>query len=239
MKVKFKPYSKLAEDVLTPPQPAKNFIPQWYKDTPMYIGTDTTPGISHGNRKAANTTIKACSPFLDALTFGYIWCLPVDLEIRKNYEGQPYYFRWRTDGVFLTEHTINQAPLLPKPLGGEQFVMKWMFDFVISTPPGYSTYFTHPLNRHELPFRTFSGVVDTDKFDKPVHFPFQLMDLHDDINIIKKGTPVVQIIPFKRESWDSQTERFDELYTKKTTFEHYANIVRSYKERFWSKKSFK
>ena len=49
----------------------------------------------------------------------------------------------------------------------------------IHTETGYATFFTHPLNHLDLPFRTLSSVVDTDSFDAlPVHFPMVLVD-HD------------------------------------------------------------
>ena len=78
----------------------------------------------------------------------------------------------------------------------------WSFDFSLKTPKGYSVLFCHPLNRFELPFQTFSGVVETDEYNQGTHFPFYIKKLNvGEIIIIKKGTPIVQIIPFKRENW--------------------------------------
>ena len=44
-------------------------------------------------------------------------------------------------------------------------------------------------------------MVDTDKYPIPVHFPFLLKKNFE--GLIKQGTPIIQVIPFKRESWKS------------------------------------
>ena len=191
-------------EAVAPPSPAILNIPTWYKDTNLRIGGEQRDGLSDGNTQSPNTTVKGCSPFLDAFGFGYIYTLPLDVEIRDN--GKGYDFNWRAKGDFLTMHDRSQSPLTPPAIGGETEIVKWMNAFFIKTPPGYSCLFTHPLNRNELPFRTFSGVVDTDSYNLPVHFPFQLVSKEKNF-IIEKGTPICQIIPFKREDWKSSIEK--------------------------------
>jgi hypothetical protein len=46
---------------------------------------------------------------------------------------------------------------------------------------------------------TLTGVVDTDAYPLVVLFPFMMKNTFE--GVIEKGTPVVQIIPFKREDW--------------------------------------
>lgn len=243
MDIIFTPTSEAAEKFLTPPTPATRHIPAWYKEMPLYINSDEKiPGLSQFNAQATNTTMKACTPFLDGLTFGYVWSSPTDIEIRKhinNDESTEYFFRWRTENDAVTEHTTDQHPTLPPVQGGEHYVLKWSFEFTIETPPGYSTLFTHPINRHDLPFRTFSGVVDTDKYVLSVQFPFQLIT--DNIKfpyIIEKGTPLCQIIPFKRDNWNSTKKEFSPENYEKRIFDFKSKIVRAYKSRYWTKKTF-
>lgn len=204
----------------------------------LFVNQDKSYGLSE-NGVAPNTTLKACTPFLDALSIGYIWYLPVDLEVRKNYKGYDRYFSWRTEGNFITHHSEEQHPTLPAAINGSSMVSKFQFDFVITTPPQYSTFFTHPINRNDLPFRTFSGVVDTDKYNLPVQFPFQLLDFDSDFIIIKKNTPVCQFFPFLRKNWKSEIEKYDEIDHKKNNFHFKSFIKRSYKNNFWSSKEFK
>lgn len=236
MDIEFVPCSEFAENILPKPLPASKFIPSWYSKMNLFINSEKTYGLSG---MASNTTMKACTPFLDALTFGYVWYLPVDLQIKKNYDGYDYYFTWRTPGDFITHHSYEQHPSLPAPINGSDGVSKFQFDFTIKTPPGYSTFFTHPINRHDLPFRTFSGVVDTDTYHLPVQFPFQLLNFEGDSLIIEKNTPVCQFFPFKRNGWKSKIGKYNEIEHRKKTFYFKSFIKRSYKNNFWHPKEFK
>jgi hypothetical protein len=172
---------------------------------------------------------------------GYVWGCPVDMEVKKvEGDGEPvYYFRWRTNGDFISTHSENQHPGLPTPQGGVNKVLKWEFPYIVTTPPGYSTIFTHPFNRSDLPFVTLTGVVDTDTYPISIKFPFQLLEFQGDSIIIKKGTPLCQIIPIKRESWVSEAGEVDDALDAKNNFEYFSKIVRSYKSRYWHKKEYR
>jgi hypothetical protein len=47
------------------------------------------------------------------------------------------------------------------------------------------------------------GVVDTDTYNAPVNFPFVLKNVNFE-GLIPAGTPIAQVIPFKREEWKMQ-----------------------------------
>jgi hypothetical protein len=239
--ITFRPDSETADLFLKGPTPASMSMPEWYKKMPLYMYGETSAGISHGYSDGTNTTLKACSPFVDALSFGYIWEAPLDIEIRKEIkEGQEYFiFRWRTEGVFVTGHAKEQHPTLPEAWNGKDLVMKWNFDFIITTQPGYSTFFTHPINRHDLPFRTFSGVVDTDEYPLSVKFPFQILNFSGSHIVIEKGTPLCQIIPFRRDKWVSNKIKYDEKASRISNFNFGTRIKRSYVHFVRKSKSFK
>jgi hypothetical protein len=223
---------------IQPPVPAKSVIPEWYKDMPPTIDNQKKLGISINSTFASNSTVKGCSPFLDALLTGYIYCAPADIEVRRV-DKKDYTFKWRSQDPLLTEHHPEQYPGLPAPAEFDKnHVLKWASPFVVSTPEGYSCLFTHPLNRYDLPFRTLSGVVDTDSFTLPVQFPFQMAVEVEDILIIEKGTPVCQIIPFKRENWKHEVLIEDSRTSSKKRFEYFSSIVKPYKKQHWSKKSY-
>ena len=80
------------------------------------------------------------------------------------------------------------------------------------------------------------AILDTDKFDCSVEFPFVLSN-PSFTGLIPKGTEIAQVIPFKRDSWKSvfsiNPKLKEESYFKlKTTFfDFYRNV-------FWSKKNF-
>jgi hypothetical protein len=239
--ISFIPSNEYCDIFFDFPKPSAQFIPDWYKKMPLYLDEEKNYGISLNNRFATNTTLKACSPFLDSLSCGYIWSLPADIEIRKNIFNNEtsFIFRWRTSGLdFVTHHDLNQHPTLPELVNGKKDVMKWEFPFIIKTPPGYSTLFTHPLNRHDLIFKTFSGIVETDTYEIPISFPFQMHNFEKDLIILEKGTPLCQFIPFKRENWKSKNKKFDKNNILKKRFIFFSKINRSYKNNFWIKKEY-
>lgn len=220
------------------PISASKKIPRWYKNIKRYKNNINYAGVADDG--SLNSTVKKCLPFRDAMTSGYIWSLPTDLDIRKI--NGFYNVRWIIDSTFIMKQDDSEANGLPKIVNEQNNeIFKFIFDFRIKTPKGYSTLFTHPLNRHELPFRTFSGVVETDKFTIAINFPFQFsIDLKEDENyILKKGTPVVQFFPFKRENWKSVNSKYD----SKNPFIDRFNDLRSefmssYKNKFWVKKHY-
>ena len=169
----------------------------------------------------------------DAITAGYILYTQVDVQVTLEDGLSTYYWK---DQNAISFHPIIQAPL--HPLKNEAPYPKWENPYAISTPPGYSVLFTQPLHRKSI-FTIFSGVVDTDKYKAPVNFPFVLNDAKW-TGIIPAGTPMAQVIPFRRDSWKhkigSEKERQEqEKITKKlNTF-----LFNSYKLQFWSGKEYK
>ena len=236
-KISFIPMNKFTDAALDAPKPSAQSIPEWYKNIPLMVEGYDEVGLHDFNSKASTLTIKGCTPFLDALTSGYMVTLPSDLEVKKTNDGE-LFFNWRVEGDLISLHTQDQHPGLPNIIKGQNSVVKFGFSFTIQTPKGYSILFTHPLNRHDLPFRTFSGVVDTDSYPQEVQFPFQLNIDIDEPIIIEKGTPICQLIPFKRDSWKSDKKEYDENFVLKSRFDFASKIIRSYKNQFWSKKNY-
>ena len=96
---------------------------------------------------------------------------------------------------------------------------KWSSTWYIQTPPGWSCLFTHPSGHGDLPFRTISAIVDTDVYKQEIAFPFWLLDSFE--GVIEKGTPIVQVIPFKRQEWHSEVSRLKDkewFYMKERGF---------------------
>jgi len=237
MKIKFKEDREDAEILFGRPEPAKNFIPSWYKDMPLRTYEEKKDGISREGCTSNNYTLKGCVPFLDALTGGYMFYAPCDIEVGFDTDGR-YFLRWLTDFNPVSSHSVAQTASLPRLSDRADFVFKWYSGWQITTPRGYSTLFTHPFNRNDLPFRTLTGIVDTDKHPVATHFPFQILDT-DEKFIIEKGTPICQVIPFKRDSWESSFLGYDAKENKKNMNFMQSKISRVYRNNFWSKKTFK
>ena len=174
------------------PKPASKSIPDWYKNLESYLNGKKQP--SGSGTSAA--TAKRCMPIFDAITAGYIIVSPADVFVSQR-DGQAY-FEWSNFGL-IQFHPKEQAPEHPHRGGAEVFP-KWTNHWAIKTPKGYSTMFIPPMHRESV-FSILPGVVDTDTYTAPVNFPFVLNDPKFE-GLIPAGTPIAQVIPFKRESWE-------------------------------------
>jgi hypothetical protein len=171
--------------------PAISKIPKWYKDSPTWEKGEMTTYPQGG----VNSSVKACMPFLQALSTGYLLTTPVDLIV-KHVDGAPF-VTWKV----AAESTVSSRDpgahdFVPVPSGHFDINFVWAIHTAFRVPIGYSLVFTHPLNRFDLPFTTLSGVIDGG-FSMPwaAKIPFFLKN--DFEGIIPMGTPYAQIIPFK------------------------------------------
>jgi hypothetical protein len=225
------------------PKPADKLIPDWYKDMESYIGSQKKPS-GDGSTTA---TIKRCMPVFDAMVGGYILYTYTDVyvtqrpildENTKEPTGKtvPWY-EWPSLHPILF-HPVQQAPNHPgrKDLSEVSAYPKWVNPWAVKTPYGYSTLFTQPMHRPS-PFTILDGIVDTDKYDAPVNFPFVLNDWSFE-GLIPAGTPLAQVIPFKRDSWkmsigneqDVRSIAKTQAFLKTRFFDGYKGIFRQPKE---------
>jgi len=189
------------EGLLPRPLPAVLGLPAWYKALPQKA--------FNGTERQETLALKKCPPFIDAMTYGFLIPLAVDLEVR---DGQ---FSWNFDappGVVseyvhspISYHDPGQVAGTPF-FDDDRFIIKFNNFWTIQAPPGYSLLITHPINRADLPFTTLTGLVDCDRFcDVPIHFPARWHDV-DFNGVLPKGTPVAQCLPVKRENWAARHE---------------------------------
>lgn len=231
-------------DDIFPPEPASKNIPQWYKDTDSYLNNEKKPS-GDGQTTA---TIKRCMPVFDSMSAGYIIKSQVDVFISQrevknladesNSEKitQPWY-EWPTFEA-LGFHPIEQASMYPNNTGHLFTYPKWNNPWSIKTPPGYSCFFTQPLHRSSI-FTILPGIVDTDQYYSPVNFPFVLNDPKWE-GLIPAGTPIAQIIPFKRDSWNMKLGNQQDFNNQiKVTNKLRTRFFDSYKNQFRQNKEYK
>jgi hypothetical protein len=135
----------------------------------------------------------------------------------------------------MSPHNIDQVegyPLQDMPFG--TIPLKFHNPWVIQTPKGYSCYFMSPLNRMEKRFKLFDGVVDTDTYYNNINFPF-VWTGGDGEFLIPKGTPLAQVIPFKREIFKSEVSLIDDRKRKKHNFQLNTLFTNKYRRLFWHK----
>jgi len=209
-------------DKVPQPVPATKMVPNWFKQTKSLGGPiETMP------------TIKKCPPFLDAITTGYIINFCSDLTVTHLSNSQVS--KKGSGGIFMTSHAIGQfenAPWKDKP------VLKFGSPWIIETPPGWSCFFTHPLNVPTDNYHTLSGIVDTDTYRVPINFPFVFNAPVGEAYEFNTSTPMVQVIPFKRQDWEMEV-----VPTDWNEWKAHQNILgdagdEAYKNNFHVKKKF-
>jgi hypothetical protein len=210
------------------PSPAIKNLPEWYKKTSPYV--DGEKNYSPGG---ANGTIKKCIPVLDAISSGYIIKTWTDTYFSDN----SVTWSMTDPGIPAVEgHSIDQLPNYPIQSFYKKEAFKWNNPWKIQTPRGYSCLFITPIGHH-LPFKIIEGVVDTDKFPLTINFPFFLNN--NFTGVIPYGTPMVQVIPFKRDSFKSKEDNFKEKEYENIKNFHNRTFMNRYKINWWNRKEFK
>jgi hypothetical protein len=213
------------------PKPATASVPDWYKNLPSYMGGEKKPT----GEGSTTGTIKRCMPVFDAIVGGYVLYTNVDVWVSQK-DRMPWY-EWPSFEP-ISWHPVEQAPNHPDRNGHRESYPKWINPWAIQTPPGYSTLFIQPMHRESV-FTILPGVVDTDQYNAPVNFPFVLNNIEFE-GLIPAGTPMAQVIPFKRESWEmgiGTQEDFDKQ--NKTTIRLRTRFFDSYKSQFRQPKEYK
>jgi hypothetical protein len=238
-------YFSLKEDF---PIPAILNIPSWYKN------------LTHN---FANKTVKGCMPFLDSLIAGYILKIPQDFAVYHNVDNKNEKLEVFKDSFHsfglgnLTEHInarfinlnsgkdvhsvqqLKGSPILEK--NKNLPIYKIINPWRIKTPKGYSCLFVPPLNNTDDRFSIIPAIVDTDTFVNEINFPIVINGDKYPIleTVIEKGTPYVQVIPFKRDNWKMSTKPVTKKEIEKNRIFYFLKLINIYKNKFWQKKSWK
>lgn len=212
--------------VLPEPRPAFKMIPDYFKKIPSQIG----PNVD-------DISVKKCVPFLDAMSSGYIIPLWADMHVIADNNNIKISFPKNfPQESSLETHPISQInghPLQNRPYG--DIPLKFINPWVIKTPPGVSCLFTSPLNHLNPQIKILDGVVDTDTYYNNVNLPFVWTGGDGDF-FFPVETPLVQIIPFKRNKFKHKIGSINELERKRTSNKLGTKLTNAYKTFFWHKR---
>jgi hypothetical protein len=221
-------------DYINLPMSANKYLPHWYKKSSKWINP-----FNSKNKIQHQKTVKHCMPFLDAISSGYIFETWADIGVSINEDGTPN-LMWRgqiddEDEMFESRNPL-MAGGMPIPDNCYNIHFTLSHPMHIKTPPGYSVLITQPFNRFDLPFVALTGIVDTDTNTMFTgNYPLFLKKNFE--GIIPKGTPLFQIIPFKREDWESK--RDDSLSKEGQVLARLASkVVGWYRDNSWSRKKY-
>jgi hypothetical protein len=230
MKIEFIPSDENAQYIIPSPKPAKNYIPKWYKNLPSQGNASVEFAPDH----TLERNVKKCLPFFDAMTAGYIqeaWC---DIHFRVNEFNE---FEYNTSSDIEIIRIRNKTSVeIPDKFYPLEFT--WVVPWIPKTPKGWSILITDPLNSLDRPFVTTSGLVDSDNFFHAPNgsAPFYIYKNFN--GFIEKGTPLFQMIPIKRESWNSDLKEYDRIEVKKREYFLKTKFQNIYRKNFWQKKEY-
>jgi len=162
-----------------------------------------------------NKTVRSCPAMQDWLSSGYLILANRDLFVKNGVTEED------SDSKFYhTEDTIldgmdsyssathphiqmhdafNYMSTMDAPIK-DAFKMSNAWN--ITTPPGYSCFYLDPFLFQNDYFATWQGIIDTDKFNtNRDNSQIILYPKVEHSFVITKGTPICQIIPYKREEW--------------------------------------
>lgn len=225
--------------VFPPPEPAEKLIPEWYKKTESYYDNDQTP--VNGNQKV---TIKKCMAIFDSITSGYFLKAPCDIYIDTT-EGRQIIDTPdlpKTIGIVPMTGNHDTKQMDKYPIDTNHFleqVFRLNMVWVVSTEPGYSTMFMQPQHYSNSPFLAVSAIIDTDTYASEGLFSFFVKK--DFKGFIKKGDPIIQAIPFKRQDFQSELVSTQEGADKIKNQRGFLRTVfnSGYKKSLWSRKIYK
>ena len=239
-KIKFLPSSlKAYEDFdILSPEPAIKHIPDWYKDLAQHYNTNDVSTLNPVNDRGtdgANVSTKMCFPFRDAMTAGYVYRLTEDLHVSIDPNGKPT-ISWDRENFLVMDKRYIMDMVYPENCHPIHFGLRmhWYYE----TPPGYSLLLTHPMNRYDLPFVIPSGIIESDIMGIPVFVSIFIKK--NFIGTIPRGTPLFQLVPFKRDDWEMEIVTDpEEIQKKDYELENRRSRLFAYYKKFaWRKKTY-
>tara|TARA_B100001248_G_scaffold128044_1_gene95961 strand:- start:96 stop:995 length:900 start_codon:yes stop_codon:yes gene_type:complete len=185
------------------PVMAKKIQPDWWKKMKVFQAV----------RGRRTQTIRACPAMHDWTKSGWYLLANRDIEVLCGSDRMSL-----SDENFTTKDTTRksyESPTHPSDqfdnafdylkdgeFGHVKDAFKMRNPWNIITPPGYSTYYVDPFLFQNKFFAVWQGIIDTDKFN--VNQDNSQIIFYPRVNesfTIKEGTPLCQVIPFKREEW--------------------------------------
>ncbi len=203
----------LTETSISKPEPIIKTIPEWYRKADKFVKNPLTNEYAEDPNYGKMPTWKGCPAIFDVMGSGYTLRTPCDVEISVGPTGG---LAHKIADPLYQDFVGARLPMpdFHAPIGYHHEHFAWWPDWAVEVPEGYSILYTQPFNRFELPFLTTSGIIDNDKVSLPGTMPFYIVNGWT--GVIPAGTPYAQMLPFKRENWESEVviEDPNKLYEK-------------------------
>ena len=215
-------------DTAIHPQPAKNFIPKWFKDMPVKVPHENYDF----DLMPHDRTLKACPSFHDIWNTGIVYVASTDMHLGVIWNDftKEWDASWHTPSrdYGLDIHASTQFTDHEKD-SGVKFIFKFVSPFRMYGPKGYSVY-QMPMFYHFNQMKDWYVPYGVIGIDTHHEINQQIMYISDKKElIIKKGTPLATYVPFKREEFNFKYEEWNKdledraLLSKGNIFTHFKN----------------
>lgn len=205
-----KRHAYIYEDCIVPAKDAK---PKWFKDQPLIDENHTNPKLTYPpevyKSLASKTTIAGCPALRDFYETGYVVKAWSDILITKtdfgeiivqtpNKELNPFEFLSVNKLIPNTESHNFKDPVIRLVSFIEMTTSKDTSLLQLSCLEGYPN------------IKVFEGIVPTDVYPVELKVPFLFTEDFEEV-FIPYGTPLLRLIPMKREVFYKESEYVDYL----------------------------
>jgi hypothetical protein len=232
-KIVFLAESKEEFEICPKPMPTAQFLPDWWKNGKSYLPSPSDPkGKQIKVFKGESTAqMKKCTPMRDFLTSGYIIPLWSDVSIEQD--ENEFNIKWNGNRPVFKEHAPSEVEIPD----GYNHMAKYSNPWTPKLPKGYSVLVIPPIGYANGPFRVVPAIIDADKY--PVALTPPCFIKSDFNGIVEKGTPMIQLIPFKRDNWKAEYQYMEpgelDIYINRDVK---ATLINNYVKNFWERKSY-
>lgn len=211
------------------PFPAAKFAPEWFRDMSTKIDSDK-------DLTKDNITMKMCPGIVDAFQYGYI--LPAWCDLNLKFDGDNFIPETSWTDQFVKHFDPSMYKEFDFPKGHTRIFWKFTLPWRIKTSPGTSILVTTP-KWHNFDFQIYEGIVDSDNYVNDIH---AIITWDKSKNIkIKRGQPLLQIIPLIRDEWHSEVKVWSQeqdLEFRRQTKATESYMTGGYRKHFWNNKKF-
>jgi hypothetical protein len=219
----YTPVETILIDEIILPYPAK-------KDMGKILKEVKPSSFENGN------SIKNCPGIVRYLKTGFIISAWQDIVIKTNGDGSTY--KWENNNCGLNTEVMDSFKGFAMGVNWQsektffkhfprentlKSILKFDTPWFIKLPPGYSALFVPAFYDNEERFTVIPGILETDYYGV-INIQVYWHRLNS-TEIIKAGTPLIKIIPFKNDEWDSKVRlaSYEEAidYRRVRYFSHY------------------
>ncbi len=188
------------------PMPSNKFIPQWWRDAVYEY-----PDADRYRPKARN--VKQCPAFPDLFASGYILPMWADTTIFYDNETDQWSYRcgaeWSSFGIdiFTKDKFVDVVPYKYKGMKVTA-VFQFHSPWIVKVPKGYSVFQLPLFYENDREYSALPGIFDG-YISEQKQIEIAYFGNKKEI-FIKKGTPLVQYVPYKRSKLDLNVRELTE-----------------------------